>query len=293
MRMRRAVVITIVGLLALTALACSQPEPDPNVARNAAAIRALEEVFGDFRAEVRHQAEEQEANLQQALADQMEAVAALQEEKTADHTAELRKARGHSPYDDFSGRLTALEDSVKELHQYMDPMMGIPDEDLAGMMEWDPEAMDARIAELATMPQRLTEETATADQATVVNAARDCLSQGGLDVPDEKIAKLMWAEAGASKTDRDLVEQLVEQCSGPIMMQVMMGSILGMGSGQNLFPSGSLSSEDPLVVRLVGCLTAEHIEGVDDPADVASLYLNLIPAESREAAVNLYCGDMQ
>ena len=291
--MRRAVVITVVSLLALTALACSQPEPDPNVARNAAAIRALEEVFGDFRAEVRHQAEEQEANLQQALDDQLDAVAKIQEEKTADHTAELRKSRGHSPYDDFNNRLTALEDSVMELHQYMDPMMGMPDDDFAGMTEWDPEAMDARIAELATMPQRLTEETATADQATVVNAADDCLSQGGLDVPDEKIAKLMWAEAGASKTDRDLVELLVEQCSVPIMTQAMLGSIVGLGSGQSLLPPGSLSSEDPLAVRLVDCLTAEDTEGVDEPADAAALYLNLIPADAREAAVNLYCGDMR
>ena len=287
MRMRRAVVITVVSLLALTGLACNPP--DPNVGRNAAAIRALEEVFGDFRAEVRHQAEEQEANLQQALDDQMEAVAALQENKTADGMAKLREGRGVPSYDAFNDRLTALEDSVKELHQYMDPMMGMPDEDLAGIMEWDPEAMDTRIAELAIMPQRLTERTATVDQATVVNAAHDCLSQWELDIPDEKIAKLMWAEAGASETDGDLVELLVEQCSVPIMTQAMLGSIVGLGSGQSLFPPGSLSSEDPLAVRLSDCLTAEDTEGVDEPADAAALYLNLIPEEAREAAVNLYC----
>lgn len=174
--MRRIVVITVVSLLALTVLACSPPEPHPTVGRNAAAIKVLEEVVSDFRAEVRSQAEEQEANLQQALDDQLDAVAGIQEKKTADDTADLRKARGRSPYDAFNDRLTALEDSVKELHQYMDPMMGMPDEDLMGIMEWDPEAMDTRMAELATMPQRLTERTATEDQATVVNAAHDCLS---------------------------------------------------------------------------------------------------------------------
>ena len=103
----------------------------------------------------------------------------------------------------------------------------------------------------------------------------------------------MWAEAGASKTDRDLVELMVEQCSVPIVTQAMLGSIVGFRSGQDVFPPGSLSSEDPLVVRLGDCLTTEATEGIAEPADAAAVYLNLIPAEAREAAVNLYCGDMQ
>ena len=79
--MRRAVVITVVSLLALTVLACSPQEPHPAVGRNATAIKALEEVVSDFRAEVRSQAEEQEANLRQTLDDQLDAIAALQEKR--------------------------------------------------------------------------------------------------------------------------------------------------------------------------------------------------------------------
>lgn len=289
--MRRIVVISAISLLALTLLACSQP--DPRVAQNAAAVQALEEAVTAEIARVREQAEAQEANLQQALDEQMETVAALQEKKSAAGRAKVRDGREDVPYDSFSDRLEKLEDSVKALHQHVDSMMmGMTDDDMMGIMEWDPEALDQRIEELSAMPQRLTEETATADQATVVNAAGKCLSDWELDIPQEKVQKMVWAEAGASETDRDLVELLVEQCSVPIVAQAMLGSIVGFGGGQGILPPGNLTPEDPLAVRLGDCLTEEDAEGVVARAEAAVVYLNLIPKEAREAAVNLYCGAM-
>lgn len=285
--MRRIVVIAVISLLALTVLACSKPEPDPRIAQNAATIKALEEVVSVFRREVRDQAEEQEANWQSTLDERLAATVDHEETRPAVGAAQRHYGQGGISYDSFHDRLEKLEAAVKKLHQHTASLIP-PETGFMGVVDWDPQALDERLAELGNMPQRLTAETATTDQAAVVNAA-GCLSQWESGIPVDKAEQLVWAEAGASESDRDLIDLLMEQCSVPLMAQTMLASIVGMVAGSGILPTGGLTAENPLAVRLAGCLIEDDAYGGNGQAEMVVLYLNLIPEAAREAAVNLYC----
>ena len=142
---------------------------------------------------------------------------------------------------------------------------------------------------LGICPSVLPERPPRRTRPAVVNAAAGCLSQWESGIPADKAEQLVRAEAGASESDRDLIDLLMEQCSVPLMAQTMLASIVGMGAGSGILPTGGLTAENPLAVWLAGCLIEDDAYGGNGQAEMVVLYLNLIPEAAREAAVNLYC----
>ena len=255
----KAAILLLAPLLALLGLACATPEPDPRIASNARTITDLQQKIEKMETERNEQVAELKALRERV--DQAENMATM-----------------------------AGESAIAD-------MMMPHDLDMMGQI--DLKSIKRRIAELDDREPRFTRETATPDQAAIVIATSECLTETASgSIPPELATKLAWAEAGVTEDDRDLIENSIEQCAAPYIMTAMMSAMTNMTDPGAPPPTEQelidrlptdLTTENPTVIELAQC--APDTETEANARKMAAIYLSILPEPARDAAVRLYCAN--